>query len=165
MRRRLPGSSSRSTRPSIAYRLPRHLHATTYVLGGIAREQVCIYMCPWPRIQGAMFDHESLLVSYRAWRGEPRGAHKKGQPGRARRLHRLQACVAVCPTGIDIRDGSQLECIQCALCIDACDDIMDKVGRPRGLIAYDTIAQSGERAGPRRFPSVLRPRVILYAHS
>ena len=114
--------------------------ATTYVLGGIAREQVCIYMCPWPRIQGGMVDRDSLLVSYRAWRGEPRGPHKSGQSweGSGDCIDCRQ-CVAVCPTGIDIRNGSQLECIQCALCIDACDEIMDKVGRPRGLVAYDTV--------------------------
>ena len=111
------------------------------MLGGIAREQVCIYMCPWPRIQGAMVDHDTLLVTYAADRGEPRGPHKKGQTweGRGDCID-CKACVAVCPMGIDIRDGSQLECIQCALCIDACNDIMDKVGRPRELIAYDTIA-------------------------
>ena len=93
-------------------------------------------------------------ISYRAWRGEPRGPHKSGQSweGRGDCIDCRQ-CVAVCPTGIDIRDGSQLECIQCALCIDACDEIMDKVGRPRGLIAYDTVAQSGGRGTPRPFPS------------
>ena len=95
---------------------------------GIAREQVCIYMCPWPRIQGAMFDRDSLLITYRGWRGEPRGPHKAGQSweGRGDCIDCKQ-CVAVCPTGIDIRDGPQLECIQCALCIDACDEIMTKV--------------------------------------
>ena len=89
----------------------------------------------------------------RAYRGEPRGPHKKGQPWEGRGdCVDCKACVAVCPTGIDIRDGSQLECIQCALCIDACNEIMDKVGRPRGLIAYDTIAEpgGGERKGARR---------------
>ena len=130
------------TAPAIAYLFLGIFTLTTYVLGGIAREQVCIYMCPWPRIQGAMVDHETLLVSYKGYRGEPRGPHKKGQPweGRGDCID-CKACVAVCPTGIDIRDGSQLECIQCALCIDACNDIMDKVGRPRGLIGYDTIAK------------------------
>ena len=135
------------------------------MLGGIAREQVCIYMCPWPRIQGAMFDHETLLVSYRAWRGEPRGPHKKGQPweGRGDCID-CKACVAVCPTGIDIRDGSQLECIQCALCIDACNEIMDKVGRPRGLIAYDTIAgQEAAAKGGTAPLQLVRPRTLLYA--
>jgi cytochrome c oxidase accessory protein FixG len=138
--------------------------ATTSVLGGIAREQVCIYMCPWPRIQGGMIDRDSLLVSYRAWRGEPRGAHKAGQSweGRGDCIDCRQ-CVAVCPTGIDIRHGSQLECIQCALCIDACNEIMDKVGRPRGLVAYDTV-RNLEHTGPAIVPvSWIRPRVVLYA--
>ncbi|GAB4235874.1 MAG: cytochrome c oxidase accessory protein CcoG [Methyloligellaceae bacterium] len=151
--------------PLIAYVFLGVFTATTYLLGGIAREQVCTYMCPWPRIQGAMFDHHSLLVSYRAWRGEPRGPHKKGESweGRGDCIDCKQ-CVAVCPAGIDIRDGAQLECIQCALCIDACNAIMDKVGRPRGLITYDTVdnleaAARGERSPVR----LLRPRVILYA--
>ncbi len=149
--------------PMIAYVFVGLFTATTYLLGGIAREQVCIYMCPWPRIQGGMVDHDSLLISYRAWRGEPRGPHKAGQSweGRGDCIDCRQ-CVAVCPTGIDIRNGSQLECIQCALCIDACNEIMDKVGRPRGLIAYDTIRnlQSGSEAQPVPW---FRPRVILYA--
>ncbi|HRD76763.1 MAG TPA: cytochrome c oxidase accessory protein CcoG, partial [Hyphomicrobiaceae bacterium] len=126
--------------PYIAYLFLVIFALTTYVLGGIAREQVCIYMCPWPRIQGAMVDHETLLVTYKSERGEPRGPHKKGQPweGRGDCID-CKACVAVCPAGIDIRDGAQLECIQCALCIDACNEIMTKVGRPRGLVAYSTI--------------------------
>ena len=138
--------------------------ATTYVLGGLAREQVCIYMCPWPRIQGAMFDRDSLLITYRGWRGEPRGPHKAGQSweGRGDCIDCNQ-CVAVCPTGIDIRNGPQLECIQCALCIDACNEIMTKVERPRGLIAYDTernLAVAGRETVPIR---LVRPRTILYA--
>jgi cytochrome c oxidase accessory protein FixG len=153
------------TAPTIAYLFLGLFTLTTYGLGGIAREQVCIYMCPWPRIQGAMVDHETLLVSYRAHRGEPRGPHKKGQSWEGRGdCVDCAACVAVCPTGIDIRDGSQLECIQCALCIDACNDIMAKVGRPRGLIAYDTIA--GQEAADRGATAplrILRPRTLLYA--
>jgi cytochrome c oxidase accessory protein FixG len=150
--------------PLIAYLFIGIFAATTYVLGGIAREQVCIYMCPWPRIQGAMFDRDSLLISYRTWRGEPRGPHKTGQSweGRGDCIDCHQ-CVAVCPTGIDIRNGPQLECIQCALCIDACNEIMDKVERPRGLIAYDTIrnlAAAGRETVPLH---LIRPRVILYA--
>jgi len=138
--------------------------ATTYVLGGLAREQVCIYMCPWPRIQGAMFDRDSLLITYRGWRGEPRGPHKAGQSweGRGDCIDCKQ-CIAVCPTGIDIRNGPQLECIQCALCIDACDEIMTKVERPRGLIAYDTesnLAAAGRETVPIK---LIRPRTILYA--
>lgn len=150
--------------PLVAYVFLGLFTATTYVLGGLAREQVCIYMCPWPRIQGAMFDRDSLLISYREWRGEERGPHKAGDSweGRGDCIDCHQ-CVAVCPTGVDIRKGPQLECIQCALCIDACDDIMDKVGRPRGLIAYDTM-RNLEAGGKERVPIRLwRPRVILYA--
>jgi cytochrome c oxidase accessory protein FixG len=150
--------------PAAAYLFIGLFTLSTYVLGGIAREQVCIYMCPWPRIQGAMFDRDSLLISYRAWRGEPHGPHKAGQSWEGRGdCVDCHQCIAVCPAGIDIRDGAQLECIQCALCIDACDEVMDKVGRPRGLIAYDTIRNldaGAENAEPLR---ILRPRVLLYA--
>ena len=150
--------------PLTAYLFIGIFTATTYVLGGLAREQVCIYMCPWPRIQGAMFDRDSLLITYRGWRGEPRGPHKAGQSweGRGDCIDCNQ-CVAVCPTGIDIRNGPQLECIQCALCIDACDEIMTKVERPRGLIAYDTernLAAVGRETVPIR---LIRPRTIFYA--
>lgn len=137
----------------------------TYLLGGIAREQVCIYMCPWPRIQGAMIDADSLLVTYRDFRGEPRGPLRKSQgwEGRGDCID-CNACVAVCPMGIDIRDGGQLECIQCALCIDACNEIMDKVGRPHGLIAYDThrSIQSEKKGGGLKL-NIIRPRTMLYA--
>jgi cytochrome c oxidase accessory protein FixG len=122
-------------------------------------------MCPWPRIQGAMVDRDTLLVSYRAYRGEPRGPHKKGQPweGRGDCID-CTACVSVCPTGIDIRDGSQLECIQCALCIDACNEIMGRIGRPRGLIGYDTIAKQEAVAHGATAPlRLIRPRTLLYA--
>ena len=138
---------------------------TTYSLGGLMREQVCTYMCPWPRIQAAMTDREALSVTYRRDRGEPRGAHKKGQPweGRGSCIDCNQ-CVAACPMGIDIRDGTQLECINCALCIDACDDVMFRIGQPSGLIAFDTEANVLRRLkgeAPRfRF---LRPRTALYA--
>lgn len=154
------------TAPTVAYLFLGLFAFTTYVLGGIAREQVCIYMCPWPRIQGAMVDRDTLLVSYSPHRGEPRGPHKKGQPWEEGRGDCVdcRACVAVCPTGIDIRDGSQLECIQCALCVDACNDIMDKVGRPRGLIAYDTISgQEAAAKGKRAFWRLIRVRTLIYA--
>jgi cytochrome c oxidase accessory protein FixG len=136
--------------------------ATTYLLAGWAREQVCTYMCPWPRIQAAMVDEETLTVTYRDWRGEPRGKHHKGESWEGRGdCVDCHACQAVCPTGIDIRDGLQLECIGCGLCIDACDDIMDKVGRPRGLIAFDRPADRGAAvARPTHF---VRPRTIIYA--
>ena len=132
---------------------------TTYSLAGTMREQVCTYMCPWPRIQAAMIDKDSLSVAYRGERGEPRGPHKKGASweGRGDCIDCTQ-CVAVCPMGIDIRDGFQLECINCGLCADACNDIMDKVERPRGLISY-VATQAG--AAPK--PRFVRPRTVLYA--
>jgi cytochrome c oxidase accessory protein FixG len=140
--------------------------ATTYVLGGLAREQVCIYMCPWPRIQGALIDRDSLLVTYRETRGEPRGPHKKGTTweGRGDCID-CNACVAVCPMGIDIRDGAQLECIHCALCIDACNDIMKKVERPANLIGYDTYAglEAAHHGQPKPATRLIRPRTILYS--
>ena len=138
---------------------------TTYVLGGFAREQVCTYMCPWPRIQGAMCDADSFLVSYRPYRGEPRGTHKKGQSwdGRGDCIDCNQ-CVAVCPMGIDIRDGAQLECIQCALCIDACNSVMTKVDRPNLLIAYDTFHNLDAAAkGTGTRTRIVRPRIVLYS--
>jgi len=154
------------TAPLVAYLFLAIFALATYVLGGIAREQVCTYMCPWPRIQGAMTDRHTLLVSYKPERGEPRGPHKKGESWEGRGdCVDCKACVVVCPAGIDIRDGAQLECIQCALCIDACNDIMDKVGRPRGLIAYDTVAkQEATAAGLKHEPvQFVRPRTLLYA--
>jgi cytochrome c oxidase accessory protein FixG len=149
----------------VAYAFLAIFTFTTYVLGGFAREQVCIYMCPWPRIQAAMFDSESLLVSYRGYRGEPRGPHKKGQSwgGRGDCVD-CKACIAVCPTGIDIRDGAQMECIQCALCIDACNDIMYKLERPTGLIAYETFRNSAIACETERAPvRLVRPRTVLYS--
>ena len=128
--------------PAIAYITVAVLTATTYTFGGIMREQVCTYMCPWPRIQAAMLDEESLTVTYNDWRGEPRQIGKKKAAAAgivAGDCVDCNACVAVCPMGIDIRDGQQLECITCALCIDACDGVMDKLGKPRGLISYATL--------------------------
>lgn len=140
--------------------------ATTYVLAGWAREQVCTYMCPWPRFQAAMLDEQSLIVTYQKWRGEPRGKHKAGDSwaGRGDCID-CNLCVAVCPTGIDIRDGQQIECIGCGLCIDACTQTMEKVGRPTGLIRWDTLAaqQAKEaRAAPVPWRPV-RARTLLYA--
>ncbi|GGD15379.1 cytochrome c oxidase accessory protein CcoG [Aureimonas glaciei] len=128
---------------SVAYTTIALLTATTYVFGGFMREQVCTYMCPWPRIQSAMLDEQSLTVTYNDWRGEPRSRHQKkalaeGQP--VGDCVDCNACVAVCPMGIDIREGQQMECITCALCIDACDAVMDKTGREHGLISYATLA-------------------------
>ncbi|QYO76007.1 cytochrome c oxidase accessory protein CcoG [Devosia salina] len=128
--------------PLVAYATIATLTATTYTFGGLMREQVCTYMCPWPRIQAAMLDEHSLTVTYNDWRGEPRGKHAKKAAANGQAVGDCvdcNACVAVCPMGIDIRDGQQLECITCALCIDACDDVMTRLGRDRGLISYTTL--------------------------
>jgi cytochrome c oxidase accessory protein FixG len=140
------------------------LTATTYVFAGTMREQVCTYMCPWPRIQGAMLDEHSLQVTYLRDRGEPRAPHKKNESWEGRGdCVDCNQCVVVCPMGIDIRNGSQLECINCGLCIDACDEIMDKIGRPKGLIAYDTDFAVVARVASRK-PTYhpIRARTIYY---
>lgn len=146
-----------------AYTTIAILTATTFLFGGFMREQVCIYMCPWPRIQGAMMDDDTLTVAYRDWRGEPRAKKRLEDTGDC---IDCMACVNVCPMGIDIREGQQMECITCALCIDACDDVMDKIGKPRGLIDYLALAdEPEERAGKPPKPiwkHVLRRRTILY---
>jgi cytochrome c oxidase accessory protein FixG len=151
--------------PVTAYISCGLLTFTTYALAGGMREQVCTYLCPWPRIQGAMLDKHSLQVAYLYDRGEPRGPHKKGQSweGRGDCIDCKQ-CVVVCPMGIDIRDGSQLECINCGLCVDACNEVMDKIGRPRGLIGYDSddAVAARARGEPVSYP-YLRPRTIYYA--
>jgi len=139
----------------------------TFFFGGIAREQICIYACPWPRIQAAMMDEETLTVGYREWRGEPRRHSDEVKSGAPQGdCIDCMACVNVCPMGIDIRDGQQLECITCALCIDACDEIMDKIGKPRGLIDYLALGdEEAERAGrqPRKiWAHILRPRTMMY---
>jgi len=151
--------------PSVAYVFIGLLTFTTYWLGGHMREQVCTYMCPWPRIQGAMLDEESLVVSYRDFRGEPRGPLNRGGAGGLQGdCIDCKQCVVACPMGIDIRDGQQLECITCALCIDACDDVMRRIGKPVGLIAYDTIGnlERRTRGEPARI-RLVRPRTLLYA--
>jgi cytochrome c oxidase accessory protein FixG len=151
--------------PMTSYIFAAILTFTTYSLAGFMREQVCTYMCPWPRIQAALIDEDALNVTYRYDRGEPRGAHKKGATweGRGDCIDCRQ-CVAVCPVGIDIRDGLQLECIGCALCIDACNEIMVKIDRPKGLIAYDTEANVLNRiAGKKPRFRLIRARTIIYA--
>lgn len=137
----------------------------TFVLAGWAREQVCIYMCPWPRFQAAMFDEDSLIVTYEKWRGEPRGFAKKDTTFETRgHCVDCTLCVQVCPTGTDIRDGNQLSCIGCGLCIDACDTVMDRFNLPRGLITYDSnnrqIARAKGEPIDHRF---VRSRTIIYA--
>jgi len=164
----------------------------TYGNAGYMREQVCKYMCPYARFQSAMFDHDTLIISYDETRGEPRGHRKRNVPSVLTRAPLTcppgilspssgdgektegtfgvppknvlgdcidcEACVQVCPTGIDIRDGLQIECIACAACVDACDSVMDKMEYPRGLIRYTT---EGLLAGRGR--RVLRPRTAIYA--
>ena len=145
------------------------LTGTTYVLAGMAREQVCIYMCPWPRIQAALTDDEALNVTYRYDRGEPRVSVKKKQALLAKGENAgdcidCRQCVNVCPTGVDIRKGLQLDCIMCGLCIDACDNIMRKFGLPVGLIAYDTDLNIQRRlAGQPAAYRPIRARTIAYA--
>ena len=151
----------------VAYTTMLILTATTFFFGGFAREQICIYACPWPRIQAAMMDEDTLTIGYREWRGEPRGKHRKGEG--AEHLGDCidcMACVNVCPMGIDIRDGQQMECITCGLCIDACDDIMEKIGKPRGLIDYLALSdEPRERAGEKPRTAwfhIFRVRTMMY---
>ncbi|QIG82033.1 cytochrome c oxidase accessory protein CcoG [Stakelama tenebrarum] len=164
------------TAPFAAYAAVGILTFTTFTLGGFMREQVCIYMCPWPRIQGAMMDEKSLGVTYKYWRGEPRThglkrAHAQpltdlAEGEKVGDCIDCNACVAVCPTGIDIREGPQIGCITCGLCIDACDEIMAKVGREPKLIGYATAAdealikQGKEPVSAKK--RLLRPRTLIY---
>jgi cytochrome c oxidase accessory protein FixG len=155
--------------PWVAYGWIALLTATTYALAGHMREQVCTYMCPWPRIQAALTDEYALNVAYRFDRGEPRASVKKSEQLRLEGLPAgdcidCRQCVNVCPTGIDIRDGAQLECIQCGLCIDACDNIMEKIGRPKRLIGYDSEVNLERRiAGEPPVNKIVRTRTVMYA--
>ncbi len=136
---------------------------TTYLLAGFAREQVCIYMCPWPRFQGAMFDEHSLIVTYEAWRGEPRGKAKNKEAGNLGDCVDCNLCVNVCPTGVDIREGDQFQCIGCALCVDACNSIMTKLGRPGELITYDSVSnQMARERGDVPKKRLIRKRTVAY---
>lgn len=157
------------TAPFVAYATTGVLTATTFVLGGFMREQLCIYMCPWPRIQTAMLDEKSLIVTYKDWRGEPRGHGTKRREGEVQPFGDCidcTQCVQVCPTGIDIREGPQIGCITCALCIDACDKVMAQIGKPRGLIDYATEEDCvAERRGETATPiirTLFRPRTLVY---
>ncbi len=153
----------------------------TWGNAGFLREQVCKYMCPYARFQGAMFDRDTLIIAYDSKRGEPRGSRRKGVPSVLARAtsdplptspslregeEKKQSlgdcidctiCVQVCPTGIDIRDGLQYECIACGACVDACDSVMDKIGYPRGLVRYATLNSLEHKT-----PHVIRPRIIVY---
>ncbi|MGO4870064.1 MAG: cytochrome c oxidase accessory protein CcoG [Roseiarcus sp.] len=141
---------------------------TTYYLAGHMREDVCLYMCPWPRIQAALTDVDALNVTYRRDRGEPRMSLKEANKARAAGQPAgdcvdCDQCFAACPTGVDIRKGSQLGCIQCGLCIDACDTVMKKIHRPTRLIAYDTDENMARRQhGEAPVYRLVRPRTILY---
>ncbi len=148
------------------------LTLSTYFMAGFARENICKYACPYARFQSAMFDRDTLIISYAHERGEPRAHHKKGASweGRGHCID-CDSCVVVCPMGIDIRNGLQFDCISCGLCIDACNSVMEKVMLPRGLIHYDTENNQEQRAaeiaaglpaskGRMRW---IRPRTIFYA--
>ncbi len=155
------------TAPFPAYATTLFLMLTTYVMAGMAREQVCTYMCPYARFQSTMFDKDTLIVAYDATRGEGvQGRHKPSQTVKTREQRVAQGygdcidcgyCVQVCPTGIDIRNGLQIECISCALCIDACNTIMDSVGYPRGLIRYSS--ERSQAGGKTRY---IKPKTLGY---
>ncbi len=139
----------------------------TYGNAGWMREQVCKYMCPYARFQGAMFDQDTLIIAYDRERGEPRGARGKKADPKSLGLGACvdcNICVQVCPTGIDIRDGLQYECIGCAACIDGCDQVMEKMGYPKGLIRYSTEHAMQENAGVTGIVNrFIRPRTLVYA--
>ena len=139
----------------------------TYLMAGHLREQVCLYMCPYARFQGVMYDPDTLVVTYDSERGEPRAARRKGEDYKAAGKGDCVdcgLCVAVCPTGIDIRNGLQYECIGCSVCIDACDEVMDKMEYPRGLIRYSTEHAIAEHWGWKEIVAhIVRPRIIVYS--
>ena len=136
--------------------------ASTYIMAGFAREQVCTYMCPYSRFQSAMFDKNTLIISYDEKRGEPRGKWDGNVSKTQGHCIDCKQCVVVCPTGIDIRNGLQMECIACGLCVDACDNVMEKIGLPKGLIRYDTMAHMIDPKPEKKF-KILKPRSIYYA--
>lgn len=134
----------------------------TYIMAGFAREHVCTFMCPYARFQSAMFDNNTLIISYDEKRGEPRAkAPKDGDFKNRGHCIDCKQCVVVCPTGIDIRNGLQMECIACGLCVDACNNIMDKMGLPKGLIRYDTISHLLDPVAQKKF-KILQPRTFFY---
>lgn len=140
--------------------------ATTYGLAGFAREQVCTFMCPWPRLQGAIWDPEAFTVNYRDYRGEERMSAKKAAEARARGGKAGDCvdcgqCVVVCPIGLDIRQGPNFACINCGLCVDACDGVMKKLDRPRGLIDYESWRNIERgRRGEARVSRLFRPKTV-----
>jgi cytochrome c oxidase accessory protein FixG len=137
------------------------LTMSTYLFAGVMRDKVCTYICPYGRFQSAMLDEDSLVVTYHNWRGEPRA--KKSEAGKGDCID-CYKCVNVCPMGIDIRDGLQMRCIGCGLCIDACDSVMGAINRPLGLIAYDSInSTKALRQGVKLKLKIIRPKTILYS--
>jgi cytochrome c oxidase accessory protein FixG len=139
----------------------------TWGNAGFMREQVCKYLCPYARFQSVMFDHDTLVITYDHRRGEPRGSRRRGADPRSLGLGDCvdcNICVQVCPTGIDIRDGLQYECIGCAACVDGCDQVMDKMGYARGLIRYATHNSLAHHYDQRTmWRRVFRPRTLIYA--
>lgn len=147
--------------PFIAWIVLLMFFLGTYIFAGFMREQVCFWLCPYARIQSVMVDKDTILPTYDFRRGEPRGRLKsKTDGGNRGDCIDCRLCVAVCPTGVDIRNGMQEGCITCGLCIDACDSIMEKVGKPKGLIRYLSRKEMGGETLP---PLYLRPRVITYS--
>jgi len=177
----LPWRLVSGTAPLGAYVTVGLLTLTTWLLAAYARERVCLHMCPWPRFQAALLDRHSLVVTYQAWRGEPRG--RKRVPLRPDLAHPTleqlvssataevirgdcidcTRCVTVCPTGVDIRHGLQMGCIGCGLCIDACDDVMTRIDRPAGLIRFDTESAEARRSFTPARITWLRPKAMLFA--
>ncbi|MBK1664504.1 cytochrome c oxidase accessory protein CcoG [Rhodospirillum rubrum] len=135
------------------------------IMAGYAREQVCLYMCPYARFQSAMVDEDSMIVTYEKWRGEPRGKYSRDADFSQRGdCVDCGLCVQVCPTGVDIREGTQLGCIGCGLCVDACNSVMTRFGLPPNLIAYDSVTNQNARAeGSSRRIRLIRPRTLVYS--
>lgn len=142
------------------------LMLSTYIMAGFARQQVCKYMCPYARFQSAMFDRDTLIIGYDEKRGEPRGKLKNKEAQHLGDCIDCSLCVQVCPMGIDIRDGLQYECIACGLCIDACNNVMAQIGRPKGLVRYDTTTNQEARdqgqSVPKLFDHIFRLRSFYY---
>jgi len=135
----------------------------TYIFAGFIRERVCMYMCPYGRFQSAMLDNDSLVVTYHDWRGEPR-VEKNTEIKNFGDCINCNKCVIVCPMGIDIRDGLQMECIGCGLCIDACDSVMKVINKPTGLISYSSAnAVNQLKKGIKQKVKLIRPKIVLYS--
>lgn len=134
----------------------------TYILGGFARQRVCIYMCPYGRFQSAMLDNDTTIVTYHDWRGEPRSnSNNTEKHGDCINCHK---CVVVCPMGIDIRNGLQMACIGCGLCVDACNSVMEKIGSPLGLIAYDSANSTiAKKQGAKTTHPIFKIKTIIFA--